>query len=136
MIGSLFTKVINRIKLLGKDGVTVADIRTDGDGVNRVATDGVISFGNLEDIVAMTRSSGFHVNEQYDTIVSGIVDGDTKILEYSLDSICQFQMLIEKNGTEFVIIKRACEFFLLQENGNFLLQETGDKIKIAGLIPI
>ena len=91
---------------------------------------------NMEDIIAMTRASQLHTGETYDRLICSDVMADTKIIEYSLSDICQFQIIAKKQGKGFDILKRPCEFFMLKEDGSFLKQENESKLKIHGLIPL
>jgi len=91
---------------------------------------------SMDQVIAMARSSGFAENELFDKLVCREVANNHKILEYSNVDICQFQIVAKKDSTGFSLEKRVCEFFMLQENADFLLQENGDKIKINGLIPL
>jgi hypothetical protein len=96
----------------------------------------VVQSANLEDLVELTKSPGFHVGEVYDRIVAAEIATDRKLLEYSYADICQFQFVVKREGKGFDIIKRPCEFFLLKEDGSFLLQENTSKLKVSGLIPV
>ncbi len=84
--------------------------------------------------LGMTRSSGLYEGETFDKIVCEDVNG-SKLIEYSLDDICQFQIELSSTGTGFVISRRVCEFNLLQENGDKLLKEDGDSLRTEGLVP-
>ena len=58
------------------------------------------------------------------------------VLQYDLSGICQFQIQVNFiNGEEFTIVKRVCEFDMLQEDGFVLLQEDGFKLRTEGLVP-
>ena len=107
----------------------VADTET-----HSILTGDVKTSIDINTAMNMTRSAGFHVGEQYDTVSTADVNG-TKLLQYDLAGICQFQVELDVDGTNFTITKRICEFFLLQENGDKLLQETGDALKTQGLVP-
>lgn len=98
---------------------------------------------DMDSILSMSRSSGFLENEMYDKLLSYEVSNKHRILEYSNDGLCQFQIVAKADGSGFSIEKRDCEFLLLQEDGNFILQETdyvfeedASRIKVNGLIPV
>lgn len=82
----------------------------------------------------LVRSSGLHVGEQYNRITTAAINGST-IIQYDLNDICQFQIELEEVSGQYTIEKRGCEFFLLQENGDLLLQEDGFALKTQGLVP-
>jgi len=126
-------------KITGGDEVYVADVFNAG-GKNRLAVDANISSSapTQPDALAMVRSSGLHVGESYDRIAGVEIIENTYSIEYSLSGVCQFIIQVENgaSGESFLIQKTECEGFLLQENGDNLLQETGDVLKTQGLIPI
>lgn len=90
----------------------------------------------FEAIIAMARSSGFQEGITYDKIVMTSISTTEKLLRYTEEDICKFEISVTiDNDGGFTLQKSDCEFFLLQENGDFVLQENGDKLKVHGLIP-
>jgi len=81
-------------------------------------------------------TNGFLDGETYDEIDFGVNSQQLNILTFVNVGINQFQITINLiSENQFTIKKRAAEFPMLQENGDFMLLETGDKILIEGLVP-
>lgn len=103
-------------------------VRTDDEGTQTTI--------NKAEVLGLTKSSGLQDGETYDSIIAGAVDANENVIQYELAGICQFQIEINfVNGENFSIIKRVCEFDLLQEDGFVLLQENGDALRTQGLVP-
>jgi hypothetical protein len=99
-------------------------------------TEAVSSGIKKADVLAMTRSSGLQEGETYDQIEGAQVTSDEYVLQYDLNGICQFQIQMDtSDDSSFEIIKRVCEFDMLQEDGFVLLQEDGFALRTEGLVP-
>jgi len=128
-----FTSGLYQIKLRGATDGTL--IGNKGSALNVNIESAQLS---QTDYLAMSRSAGFSDGELYDKIIIGVVIPDEQaILQYELADICQFQIIVAKAGINSVqLLKQACEFYLLQENGDKLLQENLDTLRVQGLIPV
>ena len=130
---------------MGKfDDTTVKGVDSTGNTTKRVTyteengsvrLDVSAKFGDMENVIAMTRSAGFHDGEVYDTLIYTDVSETVKTLEFQNEGLCRFIITATLTGNDYTLSKALCTGFLLQENGDYLLQETGDKIIISGFIP-
>jgi len=89
----------------------------------------------LNTLLSLAMTSGLTDGETFDTIEAAVNGSGAFVLEFSLGTICQFQLVFNLNSSiSFSIVKRDCEFPLLTESGDFLVQENGDKILAQGAI--
>ena len=86
------------------------------------------------DVVKLSTYLGYHEGESYDE--STYVNDGQNFIIFKLAGIEQFYLQIEyTNETDWSIKKVVPVGFLLQENGDKILQETNDAILVEGLIP-
>ncbi len=91
---------------------------------------------NYTDLLQFANNAGFLEGEAYDLIEYGIGPNDNPIATFTLDDLSQFQLVFKINAVDnFSIQKRPAEFFLLTEQGDMVIAENGDNIKIQGLVP-
>jgi len=123
-IGCRETKQMESEKFcLNKDGETT---------INVFAENGI----GLNELLRVASSSGLVDSGLFDKVVYGKIDEVRHILEYSLSDICQFQIVLTYTSTSsWQVLKRPCEFPMLQEDGFYLLQENGDQLLVQGLVP-
>lgn len=91
---------------------------------------------SIPELLELAHSAGMVEGESYDEINGGRNGDDFWILEFLNEGISQFQVLMTLiYPGSFSIKKRPSQFPMLQEDGDFLLLESGDKLLVQGLIP-
>ena len=121
-----------------KGGTDETIIGNEGDRLKTTSTSNIedIDFSNKTlTLFNFVQSTGFLNGESYNNIIY-TVDNGFAFLSYRLNGIEQFILRINvTNQTHWEINKNFPTGFLLQENGDKILQEDSDALLAQGLLP-